>query len=154
MARIPDREDGAVAPLRVITLVVLVLLIVGGWLGGVAFLIAPDGGAMGMTVDELPEWPLLGDYTVPGIALIVLFGLLPVAAVVLLVRHRALGWTATTAVGLVLVACTLGQIVAIGLPFLAIQAGFLAVGIVLTGLGVDGGASVGTSDESRRALRS
>jgi hypothetical protein len=34
------------------------------------------------------------------------------------------------------------------------QAGFLVVGIVLIGLGVDGAASVGTSDESQPAVQS
>ncbi len=82
----------------------------------------------------------LADYTVLGIALIVLFGLLPIAAVVLLVRRSPRGWTATAAVGLLLLAWTVGQLVVFGLPFPAVQAGILIAGILLTALGVDGGS--------------
>jgi hypothetical protein len=150
-----------VRPLRVITLAVLVLLALGGFAGGLAFLTDPSGGRLGITVDELPAWPLpedytplLADYTVPGITLILLFGLLPIAAVVQLARYRASGWTLTAVVGLLLLGWMVGQIVAIGLTFPAMQAGFLVVGIVLIGLGVDGAASVGTSDESQPAVQS
>ena len=129
--------------LRVTTLGLLGVLILGGLAGGLALLTDPTGGRLGLTVDTLPGWLLVDDYRLPGIALIVLFGVLPIAAVVQLVRHRASGWTLTTALGVVLVLWTVGQIAAIGLPSPAIQAGFLVVGIVLTGLGLDGGASVG-----------
>ena len=96
-----------------------------------------------MTVDQLPGWLLVDDYLLPGIALVLLFGMLPIAAVVQLVRRRASGWTLTTAVGLLLVFWMLAQIAAIGLAFPALQTGFLMGGIVLTGLGLDGGTSVG-----------
>ncbi len=62
--------------LRGIALAVLVVLVGGGWFGGLSFLTDPSGGGMGMTTAELPDWPLLGDYTLPGVALVVLFGLL------------------------------------------------------------------------------
>ena len=68
--------------LRVITIGFLGVLGVGGLLGGLAFLIDPTGARLGMTVEELPAWPLLDDYTVPGVALIVLFGLFPLVAAV------------------------------------------------------------------------
>jgi hypothetical protein len=45
-------------------------------------------------------------------------------------------------------------VVLVGPAFPLVQAAFLIVGVVLTGLGVDGGASVGTSDDSRDAVRS
>ena len=102
--------------LRVITLGLLGVLVLGGLAGGLALLTDPTGGRLGLTVDQLPGWLLIGNYTLPGIALIVLFGVLPLAAAVLLVRRRALGWTLTTAVGLLLVFWTAGQMVAIGLP--------------------------------------
>jgi hypothetical protein len=143
-----------VSRLRMITLGLLGLLVVGGLAGGVAFLVDPTGGTVGMTVDELPDWPLLVDYRIPGVALIVLFGLFPVAAVALLVRRRAWGWPLTTAVGVLLVLWMLGQLAVVGPRFPVMQAAFLGVGIVLTGLGLDGGASVGTSDESRGLVRS
>jgi hypothetical protein len=132
-----------VGRLRVITLGLLGVLVLGGLAGGVALLTDPTGGRLGMTVDELPGWPLLDDYLLPGIALVVLFGVLPIAAMVLLARRRASGWTLTTAVGVLLVFWMLGQIAAIGLAFPGIQVGFLIMGIVLAGLGLDGNASVG-----------
>ena len=135
--------------LRVITLGLLGVLALGGLAGGLALLTDPTGGRLGMTVDALPGWPLLDDYRLPGIALIVLFGVFPIAAAVQLVRRRALGWTLTTAVGVLLVLWMVGQVAAIGLAFPAIQAGFLIVGILLAGLGLDGNASVGAGHESR-----
>ena len=119
-----------------------------------ALLTDPTGGRLGMTVDQLPAWPLLDDYLVPGIALIVLFGLLPIAAAGAAGPAAPRGWTATAAVGAapgVLVGRADGRV---GLAFPTVQVGFLIVGIVLTGLGVDGGASVGATDESRDAVRS
>ena len=80
-------EDGAVRPVRVITVALLVVLILAGWAGGAALLIDRTGGMVGMTVDQLPPWMPLAGYTLLGIALIVLFGLLPIASVVLLVRR-------------------------------------------------------------------
>jgi hypothetical protein len=141
-------SGGVVGRLRVITVVLLGLLALGGLAGGLALLTDRTGGRLRLTVDELPGWPLLDDYTAPGIALIVLFGVLPLAAAVLLVRRRALGWTLTTAVGLLLVFWSLGQIAVIGLPFPAVQAGFLIGGMLLGGLGVDGNASVGAGEKA------
>jgi hypothetical protein len=153
--RIPDRE-ALVGRLREITLGLLGVLILGGLAGGLALLTDPTGGRLGLTVDELPGWPLLGDYTVPGLALIVLFGVFPMAAFVQLIRRRARGWTLTTAVGLLLVFWMLGQVAAIGLPAPLIQTGFLVVGVLLVGLGLDGETSVGgigTTAPTGRARR-
>ena len=136
-----------------IAVAVLGVLALGGLAGGLAFVTDPTGGRLGMTVEELPTWPLLGSFLLPGIALIVLFGLLPAAAAWLHVRRSPHAWAATTAVGLLLVVWMIGQIVVIGFSFAAMQAAFLIVGIVLTGIGLDGGAWVG-SDESRHAERS
>ncbi len=85
---------------------------------------------------QLPRWPLLGDYTVPGLLLILLFGVLPVAALVALVRRAQLGWPATAAVGVLLVIWMLVQIVAVGLLLPAMQLTFLAIGALLVGLAV------------------
>jgi hypothetical protein len=69
-------------------------------------------------------------------------------------RRHPLAWAATATVGLLLVVGMAGSLVVIGMAFLPVPAGFLIVGVLLTGLGVDGGASVGTSDESRDVVRS
>lgn len=137
-----------------IAIALLGVLALGGLAAGAAFLTDRTGGRLGLTVDQLPGWLPVHDYLVPGIALIVLFGLLPVIAAVLLARRSPRGWTATAAVGVLLVIWSVAQIAAIGLPFAMVQVGFLIVGMVLTGIGVDGGASVGATDDSRASARS
>ena len=124
--------------LRGITLAVLVVLVGGGWYGGLSFVTDPSGAGLGMTTAELPDWPLVADYTLPGVALVVLFGLLPLVPIVLLLRGDPRGWPATSAVGAVLVLWMLGQLVAIGLTFPGMQLTFLAVGLLLTALGSAG----------------
>lgn len=138
--------------LRAIAVMVLAVLVVGGWVGGLGFVTDPSGARLGMTMADLPPWPLLDDYTIPGILLLLLFGLLPVGAAVLLIRRSAGGWAAAAGVGLVLVMWMLGQFVAIGLTFPAMQLGFLAVGAVLAAVGYlgyrrtdDPAGSTGTS---------
>jgi hypothetical protein len=122
--------------LRGITLAVLVVLVGGGWFGGLSFLTDPSGAGMGMTTAELPGW--LDDFTLPGVALVVLFGLLPLVPIALLLRGDPRGWPATAAVGALLVLWMLGQVVAIGMTFPAMQLTFLTVGLLLTALGSAG----------------
>jgi hypothetical protein len=81
----------------------------------------------------------------------VLFGLLPIVPFVLLLRRDARGWTATAAVGVLLALWMLGQLVALGLPFPAMQLTFLAVGLLLVVLGWAGRRS---ADEFPRRVRS
>ncbi len=141
-------------PLRMIATTVVGLVGLCGLAGGAALLTDRTGGRVGLTVDELPAWPLLDDYTVPGAALVVLLGLLPRLAAWLLVRRHPRAWAATTAVGLVLVLVAAGSVVLVGLAYPLLQAAFVVAGVLTTGLGVDGGTSVGTSDESLDAVRS
>ena len=141
-------------PLRVLTLVVLAVVGLVGLAGGLALVTDPSGARLGLTVEQLPSWLLVDDYLIPGVALIAIFGLLPVAAAVLLVQRSARGWSITTAVGLLMVLWSGGVLATIGLAFPAVQTGFLIVGILLTGLGVDGGAVEGIGDESDAEVRS
>jgi hypothetical protein len=129
--------DGRAA-LRWITVLLLVVLIAGGWVGGIGFLTDPSGSGLGMTTDQLPRWPLLDDYTVPGVLLLLGFGVLPLPAVVLLARRRPFGFLAAAGVGLLLVAWMLAQFAAIGVLLPGMQFGFLAVGGVLIALGLTG----------------
>jgi hypothetical protein len=124
--------------LRGFTLAVLVVLVGGGWFGGLSFVTDPSGAGLGMTTAELPDWPLLDDFTLPGVALLVLFGLLPLVPIVLLLRGDVRAWPATAAIGALLVLWMLGQVVAIGLTFPGMQLTFLAVGLLLTALGSAG----------------
>ena len=126
------------AALRWITVLLLVVLLAGGWVGGIGFLTDPSGSGLGMTTDQLPRWPLLDDYTVPGVLLLLGFGVLPLPAVVLLARRRPFGFLAAAGVGLLLVAWMLAQFAAIGLLLPGMQFGFLAVGGVLIALGLTG----------------
>jgi hypothetical protein len=137
-----------------ITVALLGVLTVGGVAGGLAFVTDPSGGRLGMSVDELPAWPLLGNYLVPGIALIVLFGVLPAIAAVLVARRDPRGWTATAAVGLLVVFWTMAQLVVVRLIFAELQIGFLVVGILLTGLGLDGAAQQRAADHDHEVMRS
>jgi hypothetical protein len=124
-----------------IAVALLGLLALGGLAGGLAFVTDPTGGRLGLTVERLPGWLPFTDYLIPGAALIVLFGLLPAIVAGMLVRHSPRAWTATAALGVLLVFWSVAQIAALGLVFLTAQIGFLIVGIVLVGLGMDGGAS-------------
>jgi hypothetical protein len=110
----------------------LLVLTVGGWVGGISFLADPSGGTLGMSPRQLPHWPLLDDYAVPGL-LILLFGVLPVLALLALVRRPRLGWPATAAVR-VLIVWMLVQFVALGLLLPGVQLAFLAVGALLVAL--------------------
>jgi hypothetical protein len=127
----------------------LAVLGLGGWSGGLALVTDRSAGRLHVAADQLSSWLRLDDYLVPGILLIVLFGLLPVVAVVLLVRRSPRGWSLTVAVRLLLILWTLGQLVVLGLMFVPVQAVMLGLGIVLTGLGVDGGAQARVVDDSR-----
>jgi len=129
--------DGTAA-LRWITVLLLVALIAGGWVGGISFLTDPSGSGLGMTTDQLPRWPLLDDYTVPGVLLLLGFGVLPLPAVALLARRRPAGFLAAAGVGLSLIAWMLAQFAAIGLLLPGMQFSFLAVGGVLIALGSTG----------------
>ena len=135
--------------LRGITLAVLVVLVGGGWFGGLSFLTDPSGAGMGMTTAELPDWPLLEDFWLPGAALLVLFGLLPLVPILLLLRGDARGWPAAAAIGSLLVLWMLGQIVAIGLTAPGMQLTFLAVGLLLSALGSVGSRLQATSGRAR-----
>jgi hypothetical protein len=132
-------------------MLLLLVLLVGGWVGGISFLTDPSGSGLGMTTDQLPQWPLLDDYAVPGLLLVLGFGVLPLPAVVLLARRRAVGFHAAAGVGLLLVAWMLAQLAAIGVLFPSMQFGFLTLGALLITLGLagarraaDGGSRVRT----------
>lgn len=147
--------------MRWITVLLLAVLIAGGWVGGISFLSDPSGSGLGMTTDQLPPWPLLDDYAIPGLLLLIGFGLLPVPAAVLLAHRNVAGFRAAAGVGVLLVIWMLAQFAAIGVLLPGMQFGFLAVGGALVALGVrgaalsrDGGAGVGDGRASRPNGRS
>ena len=137
--------------LRGVTSAVLAVLVGGAWFGGLSFLADPSGGGMGMTTAELPDWPLLDDFTLPGVALVVLFGLLPLVPLLLLLRRDRRGWTAAALVGALLVVWMLGQLLVLGPAFPGMQLTFLAVGALLVTAGLAGRRA---ADEFRSPVRS
>ena len=137
--------------LRWLTVVLLGLVSLGGLAGGAVLLLDPSGGRLDLAVDQLPAWSHLPDHRPLGIALIVLFGVPAAATAVLLVRRWPRGWTAASTVGVLLVLWSLGLVVLIGLRHPLVQTGYLIVGILLTGLGLDGGVITRAADESEEA---
>ncbi len=127
-------QNGPVGWSRRIAAVLLLGLTVGGWVGGISFVTDPSGKTLGMSPQQLPNWPLLVDYTGPGLLLIVLFGVLPIPALVAVVRRPQMGWPATAAVGALLVVWMLVQVAALGLLLPGMQWAFLALGVLLVGL--------------------
>ena len=139
------------ASLRGLTLAALTGTALAGSAAGLALITDPSGATVGLSADTLPGW-LLGDFLVPGFLVAVLFGLLPARAALLVRRRSPRGWSAASTVGVLMVLWSLGQLAVIGFPHPLVQAAFLIAGIGLTGLGLDGGTTVG--DESRRVARS
>ena len=109
-------------------MLLLVVLLLGCWVGGISFLTNPSGSGLGMTTDQLPRWPLLDDL---GLLLVLGFGVLLLPGVVLLARHCTAGFRAGSRGGLVLVAWMLAELAAIGLLPPGMQIGFLVLGGVL-----------------------
>lgn len=72
--------------------VLLVFLGVGAIAGGVGLITDPSGGQLGMSVDEMLKRSPFDDFLIPGILLLVVFGLLPLLVVYGLVRRPQWSW--------------------------------------------------------------
>ena len=123
-----------VASVRVIALVLLLLLGGAGVFGGVSFLTHPDGSALGLSLELLPEW-YAASYWWPGLVLLVAFGAGPVMAGGLLLLRAWWGWVMVAGLGATLLVWMLAQVVMIGLILPPMQLGFLALGVTLIALG-------------------
>ena len=133
------QSSGWLATMAITGLAVCAVLASGAWhvahwVGGIRFVTDPSGSTLGMSPRQLPNWPLLVDYTVPGLLLIAMFGTLPMPALVALVRRPELGWPAVAVVGVLLVVWMLVQIFALGLLLPGMQLAFPAIGAVLVAL--------------------
>lgn len=60
--------------------------------GGIALLIDPTGGMLGMPADEVLKRSPFSDFFIPGILLLAVFGLLPLCVLYALVRRPEWGW--------------------------------------------------------------
>lgn len=69
-------------------LIILLFLSIGAFYGGISFIIAPDGHLMGLSMDVF-KIKLFPDFFIPGIMLILLFGLTPIYICLLIIKkHR------------------------------------------------------------------
>jgi hypothetical protein len=111
--------------------VLLVLLIVqalGGLAGGLSLTLAPDGSIMKMSTSALDGSPF-HDYLIPGLILMLVLGLLPLAAAVGLWLRRRWSWYAAFVVGCALIIWILVEITII--PYSWLQPLFGAVGLLI-----------------------
>jgi hypothetical protein len=120
--------------MRLTALIILVALAGGGVAGGILLLMSPDGAALGLSVSILPSW-YTGDFLPAGILLLLVFGVAPIAAIVLLFARPRSGWSAVVLIGVALLAWMIVQIGMIGLTLPPMQIAFIVIGAALVMLG-------------------
>jgi hypothetical protein len=114
----------------------LVFQALGAVGGGVVLVADPSGATMGMSVDALQGSPF-GDYLIPGLVLLTVLGLGPVAAVCGLVTRRPWSRPAALAVGVALLGWMGVEIWIVGYhPRPPLQLIFGALGVVILVLAV------------------
>jgi hypothetical protein len=132
--------------MRLTALIMLIALA-----GGVFLLMSPDGASLGLSVSILPGW-YTGDFLPAGILLLLVFGVAPIVAIVLLFTRPRAGWSAVALIGFALLAWMIVQIVMIGLRLPPMQIAFIVIGTVLVVLGGRGVVAARRS-HSRRGVR-
>ncbi|NLF42142.1 MAG: hypothetical protein GX587_05550 [Bacteroidales bacterium] len=68
-------------------LIMLLFISIGAFYGGISFLIAPDGHLMGLSMDAF-KIKLFPDFLIPGIMLIIFFGLIPLYICLLIIKKH------------------------------------------------------------------
>ena len=86
---------------RIILGILLVLLAVGGFQGGISFLRDPSGAAMGAPLEWLEHAPV-DDFLLPGIWLLVAFGIARLVAIFGLIKRTRWAWWVSLGIGLAL----------------------------------------------------
>lgn len=109
-------------------LVLLLVQGIGGVAGGLSLTLAPDGSIMKMPTSYLDGSPF-PDYLVPGLILLLVLGVLPLAAATGLWLDRRWAWFAAVAVGLGLMIWILVEIFII--PYTWLQPVFGVVGVLI-----------------------
>jgi len=127
----PD-TDATRRPIGVWILVVLLgIQGLGGLAGGLALTVKPDGSIVQMPLSYLKNSPF-SDFLVPGLILLLVLGVLPLAAVAGLWLRRAWGWYTAFAVGCALMIWILVEITIV--PFSWLQPVFGVVGLLIFGV--------------------
>ena len=116
-----------------ILLVLLVIQGLGGLAGGLALTVKPDGSIAQMPLSYLDNSPF-SDFLIPGLILLLVLGVLPLAAAAGLWLRRAWGWYAAFAVGCALMIWILVEITII--PFSWLQPVFGVIGLLIFGVAV------------------
>jgi hypothetical protein len=126
---------------RNLLIICLGFLSLGAFYGGITLILKPDGSILQMPV-ELMERPVFQSYLIPGIVLLVIFGILPVFLIaglltkpqiswlnaLNLIKDHHFVWTFTIYIGI-------GQIIWIDIQTLILnQAGLIHV--IFSGLGI------------------
>ncbi len=116
--------------------VLLVLLLVqgvGGLGGGLSLVLKPDGSIMQMPLAYLDGSPF-SDFLIPGLILLLVLGVLPLAAAVGLWQGRRWAWYAAVTVGGALMIWILVEVTIV--PFSWLQPAFGVVGVLIFGAAV------------------
>ncbi|MGE3889423.1 MAG: hypothetical protein AB7H81_23575 [Vicinamibacterales bacterium] len=122
-----------------VTAVLAALLVQGlsGVAGGLGLVLDPSGASLGIALDWL-EGSAFSDYLSPGLVLLLVLGVGPLAALVAVWRRCFWAWRATVAVGVALLVWLAVEILTIGYhpwPPLQLAYGLLALAILaLAGL--------------------
>lgn len=127
-------ENASSRPFALVILVILLVLLAGGGVyGGVMFLLDPSGALLGTPTELLDNVPLVNDYFLPGLFLIFVMGLAPLAITYGIKKRLPWAWKAALAQGIVLFLWICFQILLWGAPA-AIQIIYLVWGLLIVGL--------------------
>lgn len=120
-------------PFGVVALLVgQVILGLTAVVGGIVFLVAPDGSIYGLSVEMLSGTPF-SDYLVPGLLLFLVLGVYPLVVAYLTVVESEWAWPASVSVGVAALAWMGVQIALIGLVA-ELQTVYVLLGVVLLAL--------------------
>ena len=111
----------------------LLFLSLGGFYGGIAFLMDPSGADLGLPPDLIDAVPLIDNFILPALFLIFVMGVVPLVIMFGLWKQTSWSWGTAVSLSVVLIGWILFQILLWGAPA-AIQVFYLVFGVVLLSL--------------------